>query len=318
MSETLVIGSIALDTIETAHARVADALGGSASYGSVAASFFSSVRLVGIVGTDFAGEHLDLFARRGIETSGLVMKEGQTFRWHGYYERNMNFRHTTTTALNVFEHFSPDLSPQAARAPFVFLANIQPTLQLRVLDQVRKPRLVVMDTMDFWIEGQKSELEKVIRRADILMISEQEARQYAETPNTIEAGNMLRGLGPRAVIVKKGEHGALIFLRDRIASVPAYPVTELHDPTGAGDVFAGTLTGYLARLGKVTDENIIRATHMGCVMASFCVEDFSVGRLLRTKPAEIRRRAVELATMVALPKLNPKTLVPRPAVRRRR
>lgn len=317
MSQTLVIGSIALDTIDTAKSRVDDALGGSASYGAVAASFFSPTHLVGIVGTDFPTKHRKMFRERGIDISGLESKEGATFRWHGYYERNMNFRHTTTTALNVFEHFQPVLSAAHKKLPFVFLANIQPELQLRVLDQIEKTKLVVMDTMDFWIEGQKRELTKVIKRSDILMISEQEARQYAETTNTIQAGLMLKALGPRAVVLKKGEHGALVFLKDRIAAVPAYPTTKVKDPTGAGDVFAGALTSYLARVDKVTDDNIIRATQLGCVMASFAVEDFTVRRLLTLTQPEITKRCAELGAMSKLPSLTPASLKPAPKKSRR-
>jgi sugar/nucleoside kinase (ribokinase family) len=308
VSQTLVVGSVALDSIRTSHAEVKEALGGSASYGAVAASFFSPVSLVAIVGTDFDRAHLDMFRGRGIDLAGLEIAEGETFRWHGWYERNMNIRHTNTTLLNVFANFTPKLAPEQRRIPYVFLANIHPELQLSVLEQVEKPRLVVMDTMNFWIEGSKAALEKVIRRVDVFLLSETEAMQYAETDNLIEAGRALVALGPRCVIIKKGEHGALLFFRDRMAISPAHPMQGVFDPTGAGDTFAGAFIGYMALLDDPTDENMLRAAHVGSVMASFVIEDFSLNRLLRATDAEIAERSASLDRMVSVPTMDRSTL----------
>lgn len=308
MSHTLVVGSIALDTIEAPTGSVKDALGGSASYGVVAASYFAPVSLVGIVGSDFPKKHIRMFADRGINLDGLKVEHGETFRWHGWYERNMNNRHTNTTLLNVFERFDPMLNDAQRHAPYVFLANISPDLQLSVLKQVKSPKLTVMDTMDFWIEGRKKELIAVMKRTDVMLVSDQEARQFAETNNLIEAGKAMLRFGPKAVIIKKGEHGATIFTKDAIAMVPAYPVRKLKDPTGAGDVFAGAMTGYLARLGKLDNGSLLRAVYAGCVMASFVVEDFSMKGLLKATEAEVQRRAKNLHEMSALPKLPPKSL----------
>lgn len=308
MSRVLVVGSIGLDSIETPHGKVDEVLGGSGSYGSVAASWFAPTEVVAVVGEDFPKPFRKQLAERGVDLGGLAVEKGQTFRWSGYYEREMANAHTNTTALNVFENFNPTLTPAQAKSPFVFLANIHPELQLRVLDQLRDPRLVVLDTMNFWIEGTKRELTKVIKRCGLLMVNEDEARQYVETTSLIEAGEALRALGPHTVVVKKGEHGGLVFREDGIQAFPAYPLRKLKDPTGAGDTFAGSLVGHLARGNRVDSAAIRRAVLVGSVMASFTCEDFSLRRLLRVKPEEIEQRVATVAAMIAAPRISPESL----------
>lgn len=310
MASALVVGSIALDSIETPHGRVLDALGGSAAYGSVAASYFAPVGVVAVVGRDFPTKYTRKLQARGIDLGGVEHRDGRTFRWSGYYERSMGQAHTNTTELNVFEHFNPTLTSAQRKARFVFLANIHPELQYSALKQMDGPELVAIDTMNYWIEGHKQALTQVIKKANLLLMNEEEARQYCETPNLIAAAKGLLKLGPRAVVIKKGEHGAMIFTRQRIMTVPAFPLAKLKDPTGAGDTFAGTLVGYVARLGRATDDNILRAILVGSVMASFVVEDFSLNRLLRVKAAEINKRADHIRAMMALPAIDRKSLAP--------
>lgn len=309
MSSTLVIGSVALDSVETPFGRMERGLGGAASYGSVAASYFAPTSLVGVVGKDFPRRYIRGFQKRGINLDGLRVEDGETFFWSGYYERNMGTARTNTTALNVFRTFRPELPETHRRIPFVFLANIDPELQYYVVQQLEDPQLVALDTMNFWIEGSKKQLTKVIRKCSFLLMNEEEARQYCETPNVVEAGRALLRLGPRTVAIKKGEHGALVFQKGGIFSAPAYPLDKLKDPTGAGDTFAGSLVGYLARLGSATDENVRRAILVGTVMASFVVEDFSLRRTLRIKPGEIAGRIQHLLEMTKIPKMNPKSFV---------
>lgn len=309
MSRALIVGSVALDSIETPHGNVNAALGGSASYASVAASYFTQVTMVGVVGEDFDPAHLQKFRSRGIDLSGLeVRKGGRTFHWSGYYRREMNQAHTNTTELNVFADFRPRLTEEQRDIPFLFLANIHPALQLEVLEQVRSPKLVAVDTMNFWIEGEKQRLTEVIKRCHILLVNEGEARQYCEKVNLIECGRELAALGPRTVVIKKGEHGALIFQKNRTIFFPAYPLDHLKDPTGAGDTFAGAMVGYLSRLGTVNGDNIVRAVHVGTCMASFVVEDFSMARLLTLEAGELEARTQGLREMVSLPALDHETL----------
>lgn len=310
MSEALVIGSVALDDVETPHGRATEALGGSACYGSVAASYFVPTSLVAVVGRDFPPEYRKQIENRGIDTTGLQEMDGRTFRWSGYYERNMAAAHTNTTELNVFEHFRPDLTPEQRRKPFVFLANIHPELQVHALRQLDNPQLVALDTMNLWIEVTKKELREAIRSVTLLLMNEDEARQFCETPNLIEAGHALLGMGPRTVVIKKGEHGALVFQKDHYLSIPAFPVRSVKDPTGAGDTFAGSMVGYAARLGTATDENIRRAVVIGSIMASFVVEDFSLKRTLGLQAAEIEGRIGQLQAMMTVPPLDPATFVP--------
>ncbi|MBI5154338.1 sugar kinase [Candidatus Poribacteria bacterium] len=307
-SEALIVGSVALDTVETPHGRVEDVLGGSAAFGSVAASYFAPTALVAVVGKDFPAKDAKTLASRGINLEGLEYQDGLTFRWSGYYQREMANAYTNTTCLNVFETFRPKLTALHAKSRFVFLANIHPSLQLYVVKQLQNPELVALDSMNYWIEGSKRELTQVMRRCSLLLVNEEEARHYCETTSLIEAGQSLLRLGPSTVVIKKGEHGALVFQKDHIMAVPAYPLAKLKDPTGAGDTFAGSLTGYVARMGKATDENIRRAVFVGSLMASFAVEDFSLRRLLRIKPGEIEERAARLRGMMIVPRINHSSL----------
>lgn len=304
------IGSVALDSVETPYGKVDSALGGSASYGSVAASYFAPTALVAVVGKDFPAKYLRLFKRRRVDLSGLTVEDGETFHWSGFYETTMAQAFTNTTCLNVFEKFRPELTPDQARQRFVFLANIDPALQEYVVNQLVNPDLVVLDTMNFWIEGSKQQLTRVIKRSTVLLMNEEEARQYCETRSLVKAGQQLLKLGPRSVVIKKGEHGSLIFQKEGIFAVPAFPLRRMKDPTGAGDTFAGSLTGYVARLGKATDENVRRAVLVGTAMASFVVEDFSLNRTMRVQPKEFQERIASLTKMSSLPKLNPRTLKP--------
>ncbi|MDK2971447.1 MAG: hypothetical protein PWP23_1202 [Candidatus Sumerlaeota bacterium] len=310
MSKALVIGSVALDSVETPYGTVDSSLGGSASYGSVAASYFAPTSLVAVVGTDFPKKYVTWLRNRGINLEGLKVENGETFHWSGFYETTMSQAFTNTTALNVFEHFRPDLTPRQAKERFVFLANIDPELQLHVINQLTNPELVVLDTMNFWIEGSKQTLAKVIKKCGLLLMNEEESRQFCETRSLIKAGEELLKMGPRTVVIKKGEHGSLIFQKDGVFSVPAFPLRKMKDPTGAGDTFAGSLTGYVARLRKATPENIRRAVIVGTAMASFVVEDFSLKRTLRIKPDEFQSRVEALYAMTVMPKLNGKSLKP--------
>lgn len=307
MSKALVVGSVALDDVETPHGKAHGALGGSAAYGSVASSYFVPTSLVAVVGEDFPAHYRTQIENRGIDTSGLTVAPGRTFRWSGYYERTMANAHTNTTELNVFETFRPDLTAAQRRMPFVFLANIHPELQLYVLRQLESPQLVALDSMNLWIEATKKELTEAIKNVSLLLMNEDEARQYCETTSLIDAGNALLRLGPRTVVIKKGEHGALVFQKDRYLAVPAFPVPKVKDPTGAGDTFAGSMVGYAARLGSATDENILRAVVVGSLMASFVVEDFSLSRTLRIRAEEIEERLGRLLQMMTVPPLDRET-----------
>ena len=286
----LITGSIGLDSIKTPLEEHHDLLGGSASYAAIAASFFTPVNLVGIVGDDFPKPYLDLYRNRGIDLAGLEIAAGKTFRWSGEYEWNMNNRRTLSIALNVFEKFNPTLPPQYRAAPFVFLANISPQLQLHVLSQVTKPQFVVADTMDLWLEIARPALLELLKKIDCLILNESEARELMKETSLIKAGRGILKLGPKYVCIKKGEHGGLLFGPDLFFSAPAYPLEDIHDPTGAGDCFAGALTGYLAKCGTVDAATLRKAVIYGSVVASFNVEAFSLGRLQTLTLAEIERR----------------------------
>ncbi len=265
-------------------------LGGSASYASVAASFFSPVRMVGIVGSDFPEGYLEMFKARRIDLAGLQRAEGKTFAWSGEYEWDMNTRRTLSVALNVFETFRPDLPSGHRDTPYVLLANIAPKLQLHVLDQMSKPRFVVADTMDLWIETAREDLLALLKRVDMLILNDGEARELTRCTSLIKAGGELLRLGPRYVAIKKGEHGCLLFGEGWFFSAPAFPLEDIHDPTGAGDCFAGGLIGYLASLGRLGFEDLKRAVIYGSVIASFNVEAFSLGRLQTLTHADVRDR----------------------------
>ncbi|MBI3948136.1 MAG: sugar kinase [Armatimonadetes bacterium] len=293
----LIVGSVALDTVETPLGREENALGGAAVYASVAASLFAPVNLVGVVGADFPREHLSFLTARGIDLRGLQVVEGRTFRWSGSYDYDLNQAHTRSTELNVFEDFHPRLPDTYRDAGFVFLANIDPDLQLEVLAQVRSPRLVVCDTMNFWIEGKPNQLREVIRRADIVFMNDAEARQFCGTFSLPRAARELMALGPTAVIIKKGEHGALLFTRASHFSAPSYPMEQVVDPTGAGDTFAGGFVGYVAGTGDISEGSLRKATVYGSVVASLNIEDFSINRLRRLTPEDVSRRYAEFKSI---------------------
>ena len=291
----LIVGSIALDHIKTPSSDHPDLLGGSASYASVAASFFASVRMSGIVGEDFPQAHWELLEKRGIDLAGVERAVGKTFAWHGEYEQNMNNRRTLSVELNVFEHFKPSLPAEWKKSPIVLLANIAPSLQLHVLDQLQSPDFVIADTMDLWIEIAQADLRQLMKRVDLLILNDSEARQLTLQDNVVKAGRALLEMGPRYVVVKKGEHGAQLFGRDLFFSLPAYPLESVLDPTGAGDCFAGALAGYLAQRGGVPDAGSLKeALLRGTVVASFNVEEFSLRRIAPLQEAEIEARCAFL------------------------
>lgn len=288
--DVVVVGSIGIDTVETPQARRESILGGSASYACAAASFFARVGMVGVVGTDFPRKSRNLYKRFGINTDGLQVVKGETFRWSGVYEENMDNRRTLSTDLNVFASFSPELPESYRNAPFLFLANISPSLQLHVLSQVDRPRFVMLDTMDLWINIARDALTEVIRRVDMLTLNESEARAFTGQHSLVHAARQLLELGPRYVVIKKGEHGSILFTRNSIALLPAFLLEDVSDPTGAGDAFAGGFLGALARGGVVNEKAIRRAMGYGSVVASFGVEDFSLDRLARLKRPELEAR----------------------------
>src|SRR6516165_6516130 len=286
----LVVGSIAFDSIETPHGSVDDALGGSASFFSYAASFFTTPRLVEVVGEDFPEENRRLFESRRIDTSGLVSQPGKTFRWKGRYHEDMNTRDTLEVHLNVFGTFDPVLPEKFRDSTHVFLANGSPVLQAKVLSQVNKPRLVMADTMDLWIETQHDELLALLPKIDGLVLNDSEASLLTSTDNMVKAGKMVRQMGPKFVIIKKGEHGAILFSADGVFVMPAFPTEHVIDPTGAGDTFAGGILGYLDSDDTPPPGRLRRAMAYGTVVASSTVEGFGLDRLKRTDRAEIDAR----------------------------
>lgn len=292
MNEVLIVGSVALDSVETPTGKIDNALGGAATYGSVAASLFAPVNLVGVVGEDFPKEHLEFLKNRKIDLAGLqIVEGGQTFRWKGDYNADLNQAVTHETQLGVFEHFEPNLPEHYRDADFVFLANINPELQLRVLQQVRAPKLVLCDTMNLWINVAREHVLEIFKRVDIAVLNDGEAKMLTEIDNTIQAGRALKKLGPKHVIIKKGEHGALMFSEgDEIFSSPSFPLEEVVDPTGAGDSFAGSLIGYLAKTGDLSRENLRRAVVYGSVVASTTVQDFSLAALRELSMEEVEKR----------------------------
>jgi sugar/nucleoside kinase (ribokinase family) len=290
-SPVLVVGSLGLDTLKTPFGEVTDVMGGTSSFFSLAASIYTNVRVVAVVGSDFPSEYRDLLARHGVDLRGLQVREGKTFRWSGQYQYDMAVAETLDTQLNVFADFHPDLPGDYRTTRYVFLANIHPALQLEVLDQVSRPELVVADSMNLWIATSKPSLVEVFRRADIVLLNDAEVRQFAGTPNLIGAAREIINLGPRAVVVKKGEHGALLVSRDDgVFVAPAYPQEVVHDPTGAGDSFAGGFLGYLASRDDASPAAIRRAIIHGCSVASFTVEEFGVRRLEELTSGEVLER----------------------------
>jgi len=288
----LVVGSLALDSIETPFGSVKDAIGGSAVYIATAASYFSSpIRLVGVVGGDFPRAGMALLEEHNIDLDGLeIIPEGRTFRWAGRYRYDLNERDTLSTHLNVFETFDPKVPDSYRRSRIVCLGNIDPQLQLRVLDQVENPQIVVCDTMNYWIERKNAELRSTLKRINILILNESEARLLSNEPNLIKAAKLIRGMGPEVVIIKKGEHGSLLITERIVFSAPAYPMENNFDPTGAGDSFAGGFVGWLARTDDSSEENLKRATIYGSTLASFCIERFGVDGLADLTYLQIQDR----------------------------
>ena len=288
----LVVGSVALDTVKTPFGEKKGILGGSAVHASISSSFFSKTVIVGPIGEDFPTEHVEFLKSRNI-VDRLQPIKGRTFRWSGYYEFDMNQAHTLDTQLNVLAEFNPKIEDGIKKTSFVFLANLDPEIQLKVLDQLDKPRLVAADTMDFWIKSKRRALHEVIKRVDYVLMNEGEVRMFMETPNVPLAARRLLALGAKAVIIKQGEHGALLFTDEAHFNAPSYPQEMFRDPTGAGDSFAGGFIGYLARTGDLSEGNIRRAVIIGSVMASFNIEDFSLDRMRRLKSHEIMGRFEE-------------------------
>jgi len=286
----LVVGSVALDSVETPFGQVNDALGGSGTYFSTSASFFADVKLVAVIGEDFPAEHLDFLRHRKVDLEGLQKASGKTFRWEGRYEYDLNEAHTLNTYLNVFESFHPDLPESYKSAEYVFLGNIDPELQLEVLKQVDNPKLVACDTMNFWISGKRDALIETLGYVDMLVINEAETRQLAEEANLVKAAQKVMAMGPRILVIKRGEYGVLMFAENSIFSLPAYPLESVFDPTGAGDTFAGGLIGHLAAQDTLGEDDLRRAIVYGSVMASYNVENFSLDRLRELTFADIEAR----------------------------
>lgn len=289
----LVVGSVALDSLETPFGRREEILGGSACYFSTCASYFGPVRVVAVVGEDFPQEHVDFLASRGVDLAGLVRKPGRTFRWKGKYEFDLNTAHTLDTQLNVFADFQPDLPAAYRDSEYVFLGNIDPDLQRAVLDQVRGPRFVACDTMNFWISSKRESLLRTLKRVDLLFVNDAEARQLSGEHNIVKAARRILSFGPRAVVVKRGEYGALYFSGGEVFAASAYPLPDVFDPTGAGDSFAGGFMGYLAKSRSEAPGVMRRAIVLGSVLASYAVEQFSLDRLRALTADEIRARYAE-------------------------
>jgi sugar/nucleoside kinase (ribokinase family) len=292
MYPILAVGSVAFDSIRNPFGEVSRVVGGSATYFAVAASFFTDVRLVAVVGEDFGESAMRVFAGRPIDLSGLQKVPGETFRWKGEYGFDLNTRETIYTNLNVFDQFQPAIPAGYRSTPFVFLGNIHPRLQLDVLDQVKPPRLVAADTMNYWIERTPGELRDVLKRVDVLIINDAEARELSHEANLVKAARAIRSMGPRTVVIKRGEHGVLMTRpgEGEFFAAPAMPLEQVFDPTGAGDTFAGGFLGYLASSGDTSDAGMARAIIYGSTLASFAVEDFSLERLLRLTHDEMRER----------------------------
>ncbi|SRR5579883_156314 len=290
----LVVGSIGIDLIETPFGRAEDVLGGAASHFCAAASFYEKVNMIGVVGTDFPQEYLEYFRSRGADTSGIQIVEGRTFRWGGRYHLDMNTRDTLYTELGVFADFHPLLPDSYRSSPILFLANIHPVLQDEVLEQMSGARLRVLDSMNYWISSTRPELDRVISKVDVLLMSEEEARQYAEVPGLVTAARKILERGPRLLVIKQGSYGALLFGKDgSFFAAPAYPLEDVRDPTGAGDAFAGGFIGYLAQAqqrGALTAADFKRALVHGNIMGSFHCEDFGMRRLKTLTPEDIAAR----------------------------
>lgn len=296
--DVVVVGSIGIDTIETPSDRRVDILGGSVSYACTAASYFARVGMVGVVGDDFPDEYSELYSRVGIDLAGLQRAKGETFKWSGVYEADMINRKTLSTDLNVFADFSPELPDAYRSAPFLLLGNISPELQLHVFSQADSPKLVLADTMDLWINIARDALLEVISKVDMLTLNDSEARLLTDEHNIRKSADAIMALGPKYVVIKKGEHGAMLFSGDGVFIVPAYPVDDVRDPTGAGDSFAGGFIGYLAACDELSEPVMRKALLYGSVVASFGVEQFSLDRLAALSRESIEDRMSALRAMM--------------------
>jgi sugar/nucleoside kinase (ribokinase family) len=295
----LCVGSVALDSVETPFGKADRVLGGSAVFFSAAATFFDPVQIVGVVGDDYPFDDLDFLKGRGADLSGIERRKGESFFWAGRYHYDLNSRDTLETRLGVFASFEPKIPEAFRSARYVFLGNIDPTLQHQVLDQVEAPEVVACDTMNYWIEGNRKELVSLLERVRILMVNDAEARQLADEPNLLKASRWIRERGPEIVVVKKGEHGAILFADGWAFFAPGYPLEVVFDPTGAGDAFAGGFMGYLASTGSLAPEDLRRALVYGSTMGSFAVEDFSIDRFRALDAEEVARRVEEFREMTA-------------------
>tara|TARA_Y100000310_G_scaffold139131_1_gene138363 strand:+ start:18170 stop:19069 length:900 start_codon:yes stop_codon:yes gene_type:complete len=289
MSEVLILGTVALDTIQTPFGKAENALGGSASYASFSASFFTQPSIVSVIGKDFPEEYLDLLKDRKINLDNIKI-EDKTFRWSGSYEFDMNEAKTHSTELNSLATFKPEVNEELKNARYIFLANIDPDIQNSIIEQVKNPQLIVMDTMNFWIDSKKEPLLNVIKKVDVFILNEGEARQLFDTPNLVTAANKALELGPKTVIIKKGEHGAIMFMDNKHFNAPGFPLETVKDPTGAGDTFGGAITGYLAKTKDHSEQNFRKAIVYGSVLASFNAEDFSLNNLSKISQEDIEER----------------------------
>jgi sugar/nucleoside kinase (ribokinase family) len=292
------VGFLAYDTVETPNGKVEEVLGGGASYFAIAARFFSPVSIVAVVGSDFKAEDMRLFTDRNIDVRGVVKREGKTTRWHGRYHEDLNMRDTVSLSLNVLENFTPELLPDQCRADYLYLAPNDPDLQEHVLDQVMSPKVVVADLFDYWIENTRPGLAKVLERIQILLCSDSEARILSGEHNLVKAGRAILKMGPGTVLIKRGEYGVLQFSKEGMFAVPAYPLEDVVDPTGAGDTFAGGMMGFLARHGRITESSLRTAVVYGSVLASYGVERFSLERLLDLSWEEIDHRYREFINLI--------------------
>lgn len=301
MADILVVGSLAYDTISTPTGRVDRALGGSANYFSVASSLFATTRVIGVVGEDYKDEDMNLLRSRGVDVSGMERVPGKTFHWEGEYKEDLNTAHTIETALNVFEHFNPKLSEAHRNCRVLFLANIAPGLQLSVLEQVKNPQLIAMDTMNLWIDIQRDSLLKVIERVDLLSINETESKMLTREPNAIAAAKEILKLGPKAVVIKRGEYGFVMATQEGYFALPAFPTPNVVDPTGAGDTFAGGVIGYLAKTDQpLSPAQLKQACVYGTCLASLTIQDFGLNRLKLVTLPEVESRVKEFLKMVTL------------------
>lgn len=300
MSSILVVGSVGYDTITTPKGQRTDILGGSANYFSMAAALYAPVRVVGVVGDDYKPEHRGWLESRRVDLRGLQQVSGATFKWEGRYEKDMNDAITIATHLNVFENFQPKLPAEYRSSEVFFLANIDPVLQLQVLEQAQKPKIVAADTMNYWIQSKRADLLKVLERIDILLINESELRQLTGDWNTIRAAKQVCRMGPKAVALKRGEYGFVLFCEERFFILPAFPVEEVVDPTGAGDTFAGGFLGHLSQLGRDwTREDLKQACVHGCLLASFTVQDFGVEGIRRVQTKDLEERIASYRQVIS-------------------